>query len=101
MHKGRIPSIRELMTSLGYRSPRSAAVIYENLIQKGVLRRKQDGHLQLVNGIADDTVRAQTVDVLLVGLISCGFPVFAEENIDAMIPVSTRLAQPPLNKHAT
>jgi len=95
MHKGRIPSIRELMTSLGYRSPRSAAVIYENLVEKGALRRKRDGNLQLVNSIADDTVRAQTVDVPLVGNISCGVPVLAEENVEAMIAVSTKLAQPP------
>lgn len=95
MHRGRIPSIRELMASLGYRSPRSAAVIYENLIEKGALRRKRDGNLQLVNGIADESVRAQTVDVPLVGSISCGIPVLAEENVEAMIPVSTRLAKPP------
>jgi len=95
MHRGRIPSIRELMTSLGYRSPRSAAVIYENLIEKGALRRKRDGNLQLVNGIADESVRAQTVDVPLVGNISCGVPVLAEENVEAMIPVSTKLAKPP------
>lgn len=95
MHKGKIPSTRELMNSLGYRSPRSAAVIYENLIEKGALRRKRDGHLQLVNGIVDDTVRAQTVDVPLVGSVACGLPVFAEENIEAMIPISTRLAPPP------
>ena len=94
MHRGRIPSIRELMTSLGYRSPRSAAVIYENLIEKGALRRKRDGNLQLV-GITDDRVRAQTVDVPLVGSISCGIPVLAEENVEAMIPVSTKLAKPP------
>jgi len=94
MHRGKIPSIRELMTSLGYRSPRSAAVIYENLIKKGVFRRKKNGNLQLVNGIADDSVRAQTVDVPLVGSISCGVPVLAEENVEAMIPVSTKLAKP-------
>src|SRR3989338_1135360 len=94
MRRGRIPSIRELMTSLGYRLPRSAAVLYENLIEKGALRRKPDGHLQLVNGIADESVRAQTVDVPLVGNISCGIPVLAEENVEAMIPVSTKLAKP-------
>jgi len=95
MHRGRIPSIRELMTSMGYRSPRSAAVLYKNLIEKGALRRKRDGNLQLVNGIADESVRAQTVDVPLVGNISCGVPVLAEENVEAMIPVSTKLAKPP------
>ena len=93
MYRGKIPSIRELMTSLGYRSPRSAAVIYENLIKKGVFKRKKNGNLQLVNSIADDSARAQTVDVPLVGSISCGVPVLAEENVEAMIPVSTKLAK--------
>ena len=51
--------------------------------------------MQLVNGIADESVRAQTVDVPLVGSISCGVPVLAEENVEAMIPVSTKLAKPP------
>ncbi|MFH1360695.1 MAG: transcriptional repressor LexA [Candidatus Omnitrophota bacterium] len=94
MHRGRVPSIRELMNSLGYRSPRSAAVIYENLIEKGVLRRKRDGSFQFVKGLEDDTIRAQTVDVPLVGSIFCGVPILAEENVEAMIPVSTKLAKP-------
>jgi len=95
MHKGRVPSIRELMSSLGYRSPRSAAVIYENLIEKGALRRKENGGLQLLKSLGDDTTRAQTVDVPLVGMVSCGAPILAEENIQAKIPVSTKLARPP------
>jgi len=95
MLKGRIPSIRELMSSLGYRSPRSAALIYETLTKKGALRRKPNGNLQLVDGISDDTDRAQTVNVPLMGNISCGIPALADENIEAMIPISTRLAKPP------
>jgi len=37
----------------------------------------------------------QTVDVPVVGKISCGAPVLAEENIEDTIPVSTKLAYPP------
>jgi len=96
MHRGRIPSVRELMSSLGYRSPRSAAVLYENLAAKGILRRKRDGNFQFVKDVADnDNVRAQTVDVPLVGVVACGAPILAEENIQAKIPVSTKLARPP------
>lgn len=36
-----------------------------------------------------------TVDVPLVGMVSCGTPLLAEENIEARIPVSTKLAKPP------
>jgi len=95
MHVGRIPSMRELMSSLGYRSPRSASLIVDKLIKKGVLRRKEDGGLQFVKSLGDDTTRAQTVDVPLVGMVSCGAPMLAEENIQAKIPVSTKLAKPP------
>jgi repressor LexA len=95
MHIGRIPSMRQLMTSLGYQSPRSASLIVDKLIKKGVLRRKKDGGLQFVKSLGDDTTRAQTVDVPLVGIVACGAPMLAEENIQAKIPVSTKLAKPP------
>ena len=94
MQRGKIPSVRELMVSLGYRSPRSAAVIYESLAKKRVLRRKRNGNFQFINGV-DDSQRAQTVDVPLIGRAACGIPILAEENIEAMIPVSTKLAKPP------
>lgn len=93
MHKARSPSVRELMVSLGYRSPRSAAVIIERLISKGILRRASDGNLRLLKNLEDDDVRTQTVDVPLVGNVACGTPILAEENIEAMIPVSTKLAR--------
>ncbi|MBA7550151.1 LexA repressor [subsurface metagenome] len=37
----------------------------------------------------------QTIDVPLIGTVTCGLPVFAEENYEAMIPVSVKLARPP------
>ena len=95
MRVGRIPSLRELMSSLGYRSPRSASLIVDKLIKKGVLRRKEGGGLQFVKSLGDDTTRAQTVDVPLIGTVACGTPVLAEENIQAQIPVSIKLAAPP------
>lgn len=95
MNAGRVPSMRELMSSMGYRSPRSASLITNKLIQKGVLRRKQDGGLQLVRNIEEDTARAETIDVPLIGTVACGTPVLAQENIEGMIPVTTKLARPP------
>lgn len=95
MHVGRMPSLRELMSSLGYRSPRSASLIVEKLLQKGVLRRKEDGGLQFVKSLRDDTTRAQTVDVPLIGAVACGMPILAEENIQGYMAVSTKLARPP------
>jgi len=95
MHRGRSPSIREIMSSLGYRSPRSAALIITQLINKGILRRKPDGNLQIIKNLEDDKTRAQTVDVPLIGTVACGTPALAEENTEAMIPVSIKLTRPP------
>jgi repressor LexA len=95
MHKGRTPSVRELMSSMGYRSPRSATLIIDKLIKKGVLRRKSDGAIQFVKNLDDDSSRAQTVNVPLIGSVACGMPVLAEENVEGMIPVSVKLAKPP------
>ena len=95
MRVGRIPSMRELMSSLGYRSPRSASLMVDKLIKKGVLRRKEDGGLQFIRNLVGDTTRAHTVDVPLIGLVACGMPILAEENTQAFISVSTKLAKPP------
>ncbi len=94
-HLGRGPSVRELATALGYRSPRSAAIILERLEKQGLLDRRADGKLQILRSPPDDVDHAQTVEVPLVGVAPCGSPLLAEENTDAMIPVSTRLARSP------
>ncbi len=94
MHKGKTPSVRELMTALGYKSPRSAALIIEELIQKGILRKRSNGDLQLIKDIDADSVHARTVDIPLVGMVTCGMPILAQENIEGYIPVSVSLAKP-------
>ena len=83
------------MALLKYKSPRSAALVINRLIQRGVLRRRPDGELQLVQTKLEGMGGAQTVDVPLVGSVPCGLPVVAEENVEAMVRVSTRLARPP------
>lgn len=93
VHKGSFPTMRELIKELGYKSPRSATTIIETLIQKGALKRKKDGSLQLLD--LGEKTHAQTIDVPLLGIVSCGLPILAEENISAMIPVSIQLAKPP------
>ncbi|MBL0033606.1 MAG: repressor LexA [Bacteroidetes bacterium] len=83
------------MKGMGYKSPRSGAEIIEALIQNGVLKKKKDGAL-IFNDVAGEKItHAQTVDVPLLGLVACGLPILAEENIDAVIPVSVDIAKPP------
>ena len=98
IHKGESPSIRKLMEELGYKSPRSIAIYIDNLIKLGFLKRKEDKSLQLVKDLSNESIMeniVQTVKIPLLGLVACGRPILAEENIDAMISVSTELAKPP------
>ncbi len=92
---GVAPSVRQVQEHLGYRSPRSAAVILERLRVAGFVRRRADGQLQLLRPLSARRTHAQTTPVPLVGTVPCGLPLLAEENVQALIPVSTKLARPP------
>ncbi len=95
MNEGELPTVRELMSEMGYKSPRSAAEVIEKLESKGVLQRSSDGSLRFMDVELEDSERAETVGVPLVGEVACGTPIMAEENIIAYIPVSVKLAKPP------
>lgn len=97
MHRGNFPTMRELISEMGYKSPRSASLLVEQLIEKGLLTRKADGKLMLAEMELQEKANAQTVDIPLLGTVACGLPILAEENITAMIPVSVQLAKP--NNH--
>jgi len=90
---GNMPSVRELMRELEYKSPRSAAVIINDLEAKGILRKKEDGSFQLTEFDISENfgTREQTVKVPLLGSVACGLPIFAEENVEAQIPISIKL----------
>jgi repressor LexA len=94
IHRGKSPSVRDLQKLLKYNSPRSAALVLERLMKSGIIRRRPDGTLQLVKDPAAENMNPQTVDIPLVGSVACGMPIFAEENIEAMIPVAKSLARP-------
>jgi repressor LexA len=95
MMHGAQPSVRDLQEKLGYKSPRSAADILDQLKLKGVVRRRADGRLQLVRDPEGERRHARTVDIPIVGTAPCGAALLAEENIEGTIPVSMRLAKPP------
>jgi repressor LexA len=97
MHNGHFPTVRELSKLLGYSSSRSAYLLLSGLINKGALRRKDDGGLQILV-MNDQSAHAQTVEVPLVGAVACGIPILAQENIETFITVSTKLA-PSSSRH--
>lgn len=89
---GKFPSVRELMTAMGYRSPRSAAVLLERLESKGFLTRASGGQLVLADDLDEQLGSTDTIDVPIVGQASCGLPGFAEQNVEGYVRVSTKLA---------
>jgi repressor LexA len=88
------PSVREIQRHLGYGSPRSAALIVEKLIKTHRIERKADGRLRLLEELQESDSHARTVQIPLVGPVACGTRLLANENVEAMIPVSTVLAKP-------
>lgn len=93
MHRGGAPSVRELMDALGYKSPRSAQVVLTQLERKGIIKKFPSGDYQLLRDSASGPVRAQTVDVPIVGTVAAGTPILADENLEGFIPISTSLAR--------
>ncbi len=89
---GKMPSTRELMAAMDYKSPRSAAVMFDKLVEQGVLNRCPDSRkLSFKEGAANQSA-TNTVEVPLVGTSSCSGPLFAEERIEAYYKVSHQLA---------
>jgi len=93
VHSGKTPSVRDFQECMGFKSPRSAAVLLEKLIEGGYLVKKPDGRIQLKKDPVTANVR--TVDVPIVGMAPCGSPMLAEENIEGVVRVDVRLAKPP------
>lgn len=92
MKYGLMPSVRELMQKMDYKSPRSAMLLMAELEENGFLERKANGSYKMIKDLST-TVTARTVAIPLVGSISCGGALLAEENIEAYIPVSTSLVK--------
>lgn len=72
----------------------SLEILYEiaNLLQ--VEARELLDSNQLVS---KESKAGDTIEIPLVGSVSCGLPIFAQENIEAQIPVSTKLIRKSAN----
>ena len=91
IHSGRKPTLQEINEVTGGKSPRSASLVIDRLIRLGFLK-KYGSNLKLTDKQLS-SASTTTVPVPLVGHVACGLPILAEENIEAIIPVSTELAK--------
>jgi len=87
---GIVPSVREIGFALGMRSPSTVHQHLAALERKGYLRR--DGDRMRVLEITDRTAlpHGEVVSLPLVGRVSAGLPLLAEQQIEEMIPIPRR-----------
>lgn len=92
VHSGITPSLRAISKAVGYSSPRSAQLLLSRLKQKGLIREK-NGSIALASKQASEATE-RTVDVPLVGSIACGAPSLAEQDVEGVVAISTKIAKP-------
>lgn len=93
VHGGDVPTLAEINEVTGRSSPRSAVLALERLERAGFIKRGRR-KIRLVSASLEYNKSVSTVNVPLVGHITAGMPMFAEENVQAIIPVTTTLARP-------
>lgn len=92
VHLGLTPSLREIGRVVGYGSPRSVQLLLGRLERRGLLKRV-GGVIRLSARTAPESGE-RVVEVPLVGSVACGLPSLAEQDPEALISVSTRIARP-------
>jgi len=87
----RQPSLDDL-----FRIAEILGVDVRDLLDKDSFIKQEDDGVQSSHNDAteDNVVSAETINIPLLGSISCGTPIFAVENIEAEIPVSVELIKP-------
>jgi repressor LexA len=88
---GRMPSLRKIADAIGYPSPRSVQLMLERLAKQGLLKY-ENGVIELIAELGEPGER--TVDVPVVGAVACGLPTLADQNPEAWVSISTRIARP-------
>lgn len=89
---GIVPSVREIGHALGMRSPSTVHQHLTALERKGYIKRY--GDRMRVLEVLDRRVLPGNDDIVhvpLVGRVSAGLPILAQENIEEMIPVPRKI----------
>lgn len=87
------PTLKEINEVTGGKSPRSASIVIDRLERNGLIK-KVGKNLRLTANNSNRDISIETVDIPMVGTVTCGLPMLAQENIETYIAVSTNLAKP-------
>ncbi|NLY71047.1 MAG: transcriptional repressor LexA [Clostridiales bacterium] len=94
--KGYPPTVREMCRSLGIKSTSTVHKDLSNLESKGYIRKdpSKPRAIEILDNVSHSSVQnvehSDIVEIPLVGKISAGSPILAEENIEDSFPVPSR-----------
>ena len=92
VHQGEMPSLRIIAEGIGYKSPRSVQLMLERLRKEGQIYYS-GGKIGLVHN-PQISVGEHTVEIPVVGSVSCGSLAFADQVDESNVQVSTTIAKP-------
>jgi repressor LexA len=90
--RGFPPTIREIMSLMGYSSVHNVQRILEILENKGCIRRNLRGGARCIEVISGQNSAKDNVKKLpIIGTVGAGTPLFAEQNIEGYFSFDTQL----------
>lgn len=90
--RGFPPTIREMMSLLGYSSVHNVQRILDILEDKGCIRRNLRGGARCIEVIAGQNSSKENVKQLpIIGAVAAGSPLFAEQNIEGYLSFDPQL----------
>jgi repressor LexA len=102
--KGYPPTVREICEALGIKSTSTVHKDIDNLANKGYIVKDpskpralmvvdpEDPTMPALSARYEGNLRSQVIDIPIVGRISAGMPVLAEENIEDYFPIPVSFA---------
>ena len=86
------PTIREIMTLMGYASVNNVQRILTILEQKGYIRRNYRGTARSIEVIQKQVTKSNKEKTLpILGNVAAGLPIFAEQNIEGYITINPEI----------
>lgn len=89
---GEMPSLRNIAAGIGYKSPRSVQMMLDRLDSHGLISYL-NGRINFVHHQVESNGE-RTTEIPIVGPVSCGSLMLAEESVEGTVEISTRLAKP-------
>ena len=84
-NKGYPPSVREICEAVGLRSTSSVHGHLKRLESKGLIKRDPTKPRALE--IIDHSSRKEMVNIPIIGKVTAGMPILANENVEGIFPV--------------